>query len=152
TGVVTKTESNDSGVYVFPALPPGNYRVEAQHPGFRRAAASGVTLEINDRITLNIALELGSTSEVIEVQAGSSGDLAYSTASVGSVVSGRKILELPLAGRSSYDLLTTQAGVYGANISGNRTGSLNVTTDGINSQDNLLNGLFNITVANQARV
>src|SRR6185295_1401382 len=47
---------------------------------------------------------------------------------------------------------TTQAGVYGANISGNRTGSLNVTTDGINTQDNLLNNLFNIGVANQLRV
>src|SRR5207244_2384257 len=96
------------------------------------------------------------TSESVEVKTSGLGDLSYTTSSVGSVVSGRKILELPLAGRSTYDLVTTQAGVFGGNINGNRTGSLNITTDGINSQDNLLNGggsgFFNAGVANQIRV
>ena len=152
TGVATTTQTNSAGVYIFAALPPGAYRISAEHAGFRKALITDITLEVGARLTYNLALEIGSTTETVEVQAGAAGDLAYATASVGNVVSGRKILELPLAGRSTYDLITTQAGVVGANISGNRTGSLNVTTDGINTQDNLLNNLFNIGVANQIRV
>ena len=61
----------------------------------------------------------------------------------------KKLLELPLAGRSSYDLVRTQPGVVQGlgtngsfNINGNRGGAVNFTTDGINSQDNLLPGSF----------
>ncbi len=61
-----------------------------------------------------------------------------------SVVTGKQLLDLPLAGRSSYDLVVTQPGVVqglGANgsfnINGNPGGTVNFTTDGINSQDNL---------------
>ncbi|MGH9657592.1 MAG: carboxypeptidase regulatory-like domain-containing protein, partial [Bryobacteraceae bacterium] len=151
TGVSTTVATNEAGVFVFAALPPGGYRISAEHSGFRKAVVNGVELEIGARLTLNLSLELGAVAESVEVSA-EAGEISYSTATVGTVVTGRKILELPLAGRSTYDLLTTQAGVYGANISGNRTGSLNVTTDGINAQDNLLNGLFNISVSNQIRV
>jgi hypothetical protein len=151
TGVVTQTSTNEAGVYTFQALTLGTYRFTAEHGGFRKAVVNNVTLEVGGKITLNMPLELGQTTDSVEVQA-TAAEVNTSNANVGSVVTGRKILELPLAGRSTYDLLTTQAGVYGANVSGNRTGSLNVTTDGINAQDNLLNGLFNIGVANQIRV
>ena len=152
TGVASSTTTNDAGVFIFAALPPSQYRISAEHTGFRKAVMSDVTLEVGAKLTLNLSLELGATTESVEVQSGGAADIAYSTSSVGNVVTGRKILELPLAGRSTYDLIATQAGVVGANFSGNRTGSLNVTTDGINTQDNLLNNLFNIGVANQIRV
>ena len=151
TGVATNTATNATGVYVFAALQPGTYNFTAEHPGFRKTLLTAVTLEIGAKLTANMTLELGATTETVEVQS-SAAIIGYATSSVGNVVSGRQVLELPLAGRSTYDLISTQAGVVGANVSGNRTGSLNVTTDGINAQDNLLNGLFYIGVANQIRV
>ncbi len=151
TGVAAITTSNDSGVYSFPALLPGSYRITAEHAGFRKYVLSDLDLEVGARLTINVTLELGSTAEAVEVRADAE-LVSAATSSVGSVIAGRKVLELPLQGRSAYDLLTTQAGVLGFNFSGNRVGSLNVTLDGVNIQDNLLNGQFYTAVANSIRV
>lgn len=151
TGVVNRTTTNASGVYVFPALLPGSYRFSAEMQGFRRGVWNNIALEVGARQTLNMALDLGTTTETVEVQSSTS-QLGYSTSSVGNVVSGRQVLELPLAGRSAYDLIATQAGVVGQNFSGNRSGSLNFTIDGLNAQDNLLNGLTNAAIVNRVTV
>ncbi len=84
---------------------------------------------------------------------GAISEVNASSSTVGTVVEERKILELPLVGRSAYDLLATQPGVIttgtsSVNITGQQTGSINYTTDGINTQDNLLNGAFNTNVSN----
>src|SRR5206468_3097868 len=72
--------------------------------------------------------------------------VGYLTSSVGTVINDRKVLELPLAGRNAFDLISTQAGVSGANggqnFNGARVGSLNITLDGTQATDNLLNSLF----------
>jgi carboxypeptidase family protein/TonB-dependent receptor-like protein len=148
TGTATTTQTNQAGVYVFPALPPGQYRFTAEQSGFRRATVSDVTLAVGAKLTINLPLELGQTSETVEVQA-SATEVNTSNATVGDVISGQKLLGLPLAGRSSYDLIATQPGVVqGAgtsgsyNINGNRGNAINFTTDGINSNDNLLVGSF----------
>jgi hypothetical protein len=156
TGVPTATLTNSAGVYVFASLPPGPYRVSAEHPGFRRAVINGVELAVGSQISVNIALELGQTSESVEVKA-SAADVNVSSASIGSTMESRRILDLPLVGRSAYDLLNTQPGVVingtnGVNINGSQTGAINYTTDGINTQDNLLNGAFNTNVSNTVSV
>lgn len=156
TGVSTTTQTNESGIYVFPALPPGTYRISAQHPGFRKVALPDVVLAVGSRLTANIALEIGQSSETVEVQA-TVNELNASSATIGTVVEERKILELPLVGRSAYDLLTTQPGVIttgieSVNINGMQTGAINYTTDGINTQDNLLNGAFNTNVSNTVSI
>ena len=112
-----------------------------EHSGFRRAVFENVELEVGARVSLNAGLEIGSTTETVEVQATTELQLGYLTSSVGNVVTGRKVLELPLAGRNAYDLIATQAGVVGDHFTGNRRGSLNISQDGVNVQDNLLNGL-----------
>ena len=151
TGVATTTKTNESGVYLFPALPPGIYRLTGEREGFRRFVYDKVELTISARVSLNMALELGATSESVEVKAQSDTELGYANSSVGSILTGRKLLELPLAGRSVFDLISTQAGTSGSNggqnFNGARSGSLNVTIDGVNAQDNLLNNLFNAFVA-----
>lgn len=144
TGITSTTQTNESGVYVFAALPPGNYRFSAEHPGFRKSSINDVVIQVGARLTLNLTLELGATTETVEVQA-VAGTVNTSNATVGDVITGTKLLGLPLAGRSSYDLIVTQPGVVqgsGYNINGNRGGAVNFTTDGINSQDNLLPGSF----------
>jgi len=156
TGVTTSTITNQAGVYVFASLPPGTYRITAEHPGFRRAAVNNVDLAVGSQITVNVSLDLGQSTETVEVRATAT-EVNVSSASVGSVVESRRILDLPLVGRNSYDLVATQPGVVingaeGVNINGSQTGAVNYTTDGINTQDNLLNGAFNTLVANTVSV
>src|SRR6266849_549456 len=97
TGVVIQTEANKAGVYVFPALQPGTYQVTAEHTGFQKYVVSNLELEVAARLTLNFVLELGATSQSIEVQAMAAQEVGYLTSSIGTVVNGRKVLELPLA-------------------------------------------------------
>ena len=156
TGVSTARITNQAGVYVFASLPPGKYRITAEHPGFRRAAVNDVDLAVGTQITVNMSLDLGQTSETVEVKATATA-VNVSSATVGNVVEARRILDLPLVGRSAYDLVGTQAGVVingtnGVNINGSQTGAVNYSTDGINTQDNLLNGAFNALVANTVSV
>ena len=152
TGAKTVATTNEAGIYGFAALQPGKYIFTAEHPGFRKSTINEVTLEVSAVLTINLALELGQTTETVEVEA-SAAQVNTSTATVGDVVGERKILDLPLVGRSAYGLIGVEAGVTingaeGVNINGAQTGAVNYTTDGINTQDNLLNGAFNTNVSN----
>jgi len=157
TGATAVVQSNEAGIFVFPALTIGTYRFTAEHPGFRKADIPDVVLAVGSQLTVNIPLELGQTTETVEVQ-GAVTEVNASSATVGTVVEERKILELPLVGRSAYDLLATQPGVItigsaeSVNINGQQTGAINYTTDGINTQDNLLNGAFNTNVSNTVSI
>lgn len=144
TGATTPVETNDAGVYTMPSLPPGNYTFSAEHPGFRRAVINQVVLQVGNVLTLNMGLDLGQTTETVEVQATATAVNATS-ASVGSVVEGKKLLDLPLVGRSAYDLLLTQPGVQlGTNyyLNGNQGAATSFTMDGISAMDNLHNSAF----------
>jgi len=146
TGVVSKTVSNNAGVYSFPALQPGAYRISAELTGFHRMVYNDISLEISARVSLDINLKIGQTNESVEVTGDAAAAVGYLTSSVGTVINDRKVLELPLAGRNAFDLISTQAGVTGANggqnFNGARVGSLNITLDGTIATDNLLNSLF----------
>src|SRR5260370_1044965 len=146
TGIATVTQTNEAGIYVFAAIPPGKYSFTAEHSGFRKKVLTDVDVQVAAKLTINLPLELGQTSESVEVQATAS-TVNTSNATVGDVITGQKLLGLPIAGRSSYDLIVTQPGVIqggGYNINGNRGGTVNFTTDGINSLDNLLSGSFQL--------
>ena len=150
TGVVTETRANHSGVYVFASLQPGLYQLTAELPGFQKYVVRDLDLDVAARLTLNMELKIGAPTESIEVRADAVLQLDLLSSSVGTVINGRKVLELPLAGRNAIDLLRTQAGVTGANggqnFNGARVGSLNISVDGTNAQDNLINSLFLATV------
>src|SRR5579862_2403614 len=146
TGVVTNGTSNSIGLFVFPTLPPGQYSFSAEHPGFRKAVVDGVTLDIGSAVTVNMALQIGQASETVEVLA-TAEQVNASNATIGDIVTGRQLQDLPLVGRSAYNLITTQPGVIGATntnfyINGNQGNSINYTMDGINAQNNLLTGSF----------
>jgi len=157
TGVTANSQTNEAGIFVFPALPVGSYRFTAEHAGFRKASIPDVDLAVGAQLTVNIGLEIGQTTETVEVQAAIS-EVNASSATIGTVMEEKKILDLPLVGRSAYDLLATQPGVINigsaesVNINGQQTGAINYTTDGINTQDNLLNGAFNTNVSNTVSI
>src|SRR5262245_22738666 len=147
TGVVTTTTTNGAGVYVFPSLQPGDYRVTAEKPGFKKLAYNEVTLELSARITLNFSLEVGAiTEQAIEISAASDTQISIGTNSVGGVINGKKVQELPLPGRDALGLVLTQAGVSGNNFAGARIGTLNVALDGVNVMDMRINSGVNSTV------
>ena len=69
TGIGRTSQTNDSGNYVFPDLPPGTYRVTAEQPGFKRASRAGVDVIVNTTGRVDLVLQPGSTSETITVEA-----------------------------------------------------------------------------------
>jgi hypothetical protein len=150
TGVATTATTNEAGAYTMPALIPGTYQFTAEHPGFRKAVTDGVILQVASILTINMPLEIGQPSESVEVQATAT-EVTATSSSVGDVVEGRRLLELPLVARSAYDLLLTQPGassgamINGAGnyyFNGNQAATVNYTLDGVTSMDNLHNSSF----------
>src|SRR5579862_8813303 len=143
TGVVLTDLTNEAGLYVFPSVQPGTYRLTAELPGFKTYVLNDITVNVSARMTINIPLELAATQETVEVTAPQESPLSASTASVGSVINGRQIQELPLPDRDTLGLVLTQAGLVGDNFAGTRIGALNVTRDGINVMDQFINSGVN---------
>jgi hypothetical protein len=153
TGVTTNTETNASGVYVFPSLQPGTYRVTAEKQGFKKVIHNEVVLELYARITLNYSLEVATITEnVVEINAALDTRLAIGNTSVGGVINGQKVQDLPLPSRNALDLVLTQAGIVGENFAGARIGTLNVARDGINVMDQRLNSGVNSVIFNSVDV
>src|SRR3954451_2915596 len=57
TGLAVKTTTDSSGNYAVTTLPVGSYTVAVEAPGFKRAVNTGITVNVQDRIGVNIALE-----------------------------------------------------------------------------------------------
>ena len=150
TGVEVRTVSNDAGVYIFPALQPGDYRVTAELTGFRKAVAENIPLQVSARISVDLKLEVGAVSEAISVEANATA-LEAVTTSVSNVVTTQRVQALPLQNRDAGALIALQAGVSGDNFNGARMQSQNVTFEGVNIQEPRYNGGFasaNLTTTN----
>lgn len=102
--------TNESGDYVFVEVPPGNYRAEFELSGFKKNVRRGITLDVNQVVTLNMTLQLGEAKEVVDVT--SEAPLVDTTTTqLGAVVNNRSINELPLNERDTYQFLQLQPGV-----------------------------------------
>jgi hypothetical protein len=110
TGLEVTAKSNESGNYVLPYLLPGTYTLRAQAAGFKKSVREGIELRINDRVDVNIELQVGQTSESIEVRA-ETPLLDTATASLGQVVDERRIVDLPTFGGSVMVLVQLAPGV-----------------------------------------
>jgi Carboxypeptidase regulatory-like domain/TonB-dependent Receptor Plug Domain len=102
--------SNSSGSFDAPALPPGVYSVKVAMAGFKTEALNNVELQVNQVARLDFTLQIGNVTETVEVQAEASA-LQTETASVGTVVENRRIVELPLNGRNYLQLASLVPGV-----------------------------------------
>src|SRR3954451_20268885 len=102
--------SDDTGAYRILALPVGRYTVEVTQPGFRKFIASEIELTVNEQRRVDVSLQVGAMEQQVEVTAAS---VAVETTNtqLGQVIEQKKILGLPLNGRSYIDLLGLQAGV-----------------------------------------
>ena len=86
TGARTETISSADGQYTLPFLSPGSYNVTAEAAGFKRYVREGFQVSTNERLTLDISLEVGQIAETVTVTA-EMALLTTSTASTGQVIS-----------------------------------------------------------------
>ncbi|MCC7175177.1 MAG: carboxypeptidase regulatory-like domain-containing protein [Bryobacterales bacterium] len=109
TNAVRNTTTNTEGIYAFPALVPGPYEVRVETAGFR-TATSRLELQVQQTARVDVSLQVGQTSESIEVSA-SAALLTTDNATVGSVIEERRIVELPLNGRNYLQLVALSPNV-----------------------------------------
>ena len=123
TGLTRTVVSDEAGGYVITNLPVGPYRLEFALQGFRTAVQTGIVLQVNSNPTINAALSLGELTETIQVEAAAP-LIETRNPSIGMVVENERVLELPLNGRQTLDLvyLTGMAAPSGT-LSGARGGT-----------------------------
>ncbi len=135
--------ADDEGSYQFPALPSGVYRLTAQAPAFKTSTIPELILQVNSQVRADVVLEVGAVQQEIQVTAVAP-QLQAGTAMVGTVISSKTILELPLNRRSFFDLValspaTVKTLTGGAHVNegrsieigGGRTSSTNYMLDGV---------------------
>ncbi len=146
TNVATAITTNQTGDFLVPFLLPGTYKLSVEAAGFKQWIHDGIGVQVNDRITLNATLTVGSASEAISVT-GDAPLVDASSASLGTVVDQRRVSELPLKDGNPIMLSSLSPGVMNLStggwsrpfdnaspsaiaISGNRTGTNEFTLDG----------------------
>jgi hypothetical protein len=180
TGVIRKTQSNETGVFVFDAVQPGTYTVKVEKTGFRRFERTGVVLTANQRLPVgNIELAIGEITEIVTVRsegetvktdsAENSGLLSATQLDV-SIVRGRDPINLlkvlpgvtqmsGITGSSERDersvgggnqSLGGRFGSFSPNIAGTRLNWSNLSLDGQPGGDADIVGLFNETIGIEA--
>ena len=110
TGETRTVMTSEDGNYTVPNLAVGIYRLSVTKNGFKETSVESVTVSVANVTRQNIALEIGQVSEVVQVTADAV-QVQTQTGTVGEVVSGEQVRELPLNGRSFVQLTQLQPGV-----------------------------------------
>jgi hypothetical protein len=152
TGLTRTVATNSAGEYDAPSLPPGLYRVEAELKGFKRVTLSGVRLNVDQKLRVNLQLEVGELTESVQVEAAVPLVQADSS-ELGATVNESQIKELPLNGRDFVQLTRLIPGVTRGVPGSNNDGASNegwrmsstITANGMRTRDNnfLLDGIDN---------
>ena len=104
TGLTRTAVSDQDGDYVIPSLPVGPYRLEFSLQGFRTYVQTGIVLQVNTNPTINATLGLGEIAETIQVQAAAP-LVETRNPGIGQVMDNQRVVELPLNGRQTLDLV-----------------------------------------------
>jgi hypothetical protein len=110
TNFKQETVSGGDGAFRILALPAGTYKLTVTAAGFRTFTETGIEVKVNDQLHYDVTLNVGGLSEQVEIVANAVQVQTEST-QLGDVIDSKKILALPLNGRSFVDLLGLQAGV-----------------------------------------
>jgi len=149
-GTELSLQTNSAGSYLAALLIPGMYRITVSSPGFKTYVRDDVELRVNERLEVNITLEIGATGESITVT-GEVPLLSTASASSGQVIDPRRVNELPIAHGQPFALVGLAAGVTfnagaatlnrpfepthiaGYAMNGVRTNRSDITIDGVPS-------------------
>src|SRR5262245_45477951 len=137
--------SNEVGFYIAAGLPPGTYKVTAEHPSFKKLVRDGITLQLDQNAHLDLALTIGAVTESVVVT-DTPPMLNSETGAKGQVIDNGEIMDLPLNGRDFTELAYLTPGVVSLpeGVSNSGTTAINGgRSDGVNY---LVNGLVNRSV------
>jgi hypothetical protein len=136
---ISRTMTTTDGAFTVSSVPPGRYDVTAERDGFQKAELLDVVLEVGDRVSLRITLQLGSVADAVTVTAET--PRIRTTPGVATVIDRAFVENLPMNGRTFQSLIqltpgavpttatTTQQGQFSVNGSRESTNALNV--DGV---------------------
>jgi hypothetical protein len=110
TNFTKTTTTGPDGTYRVLALPAGIYKVVAEAQGFQLFTTTDIDVKVNDQLRIDVTLDVGTVQNQVSVEA-SSVQVETETTQLGDVIESKKMLSLPLNGRSYLDLLGLQAGV-----------------------------------------
>src|SRR5712671_3331499 len=155
TGIARETKTDASGDYFLLEVPVGTYTLSFDLSGFKTLVRKNVVLDVNQVITLNTTMQIGTSKEVVEVT--SEAPLVDTTSTqLGAVVNDRTVTQLPLNARDTYQFLQLQPGVmstvgspnsvvYGTDragavsVNGGRGRSNNFSVNGGDANDQFVN-------------
>lgn len=159
TGVEVPTTSTGSGSYRIPNLPAGSYDITAVSAGFTKGTTSGVNVNLNQTVSVDLRLSVGQSSTVVNVSE-SSAVVDTTTAQIQTNFETKQISELPGAssgaGVINLSLLApgvTTSGAVGAgvgpSVGGQRPRNNNFTIEGIDNNSGSVTGPL-VTIPNDA--
>jgi hypothetical protein len=150
TGLKREAQTNQDGIYTVQDLPPGVYQISATHAGFKEVVVASVTVNVSTTTRQDLLMQVGAVTEKVDIVA-SDIQVETETGTVGGVVNGEQVRELPLNGRSFVQLTQLQPGVSPAanfdsknkglfsgvdfSVNGNTTQSNLFLIDGANNND-----------------
>jgi hypothetical protein len=155
TNIARSAETNDEGIYRLVALRPGIYRANVAKDGFKSIVKGDIELQVQDQVSINFSLELGSVSQTVTVEGGAP-LLDTTESALKQVIDSRTIDTIPLNGRNYLDLILLTPGVVvntqaradltnrdtnGA-IMGERAGNTAFLIDGLVNNDDFHGGVF----------
>lgn len=123
TGATRESDTSEQGLYRFPSLPPGKYMLGATKAGFKSTSIKDFQLLIDQTAQLDLTLEIGEVSERVTVEA-SAVQLKTENPTIGQVIEGRPVTELPLNGRNFIQLANLSAGVAPATLASSESARL----------------------------
>jgi carboxypeptidase family protein/TonB-dependent receptor-like protein len=142
TAVTREVQSDSSGIYSFPIVPPGLYTIRAELTGFQTVEVTNLEVQVAQQIKRDFELVLGKTATSLEVKA-TAPVLEQRSAEIGQVISPKEVVELPLNGRNYFDLARLTPGVTelagssqstGLAINGQRANQISFFFDGVDTR------------------
>ncbi|MGH9801197.1 MAG: carboxypeptidase regulatory-like domain-containing protein, partial [Blastocatellia bacterium] len=154
TNAVREVQTNEAGLYAFPALPPGGYNLRVERQGFRSIERKNIEVLVGSANRIDLNLEIGEVSNTVEI-AGGAPVLQSENASIGTVIENRSVVELPLNGRNYLQLASLIPGAttngpsssqgkqrmggqrnsFALNVSGQRIHYNHYSLDGVENTD-----------------
>ncbi len=154
TGVHQNATTNAEGIYAFPILPVGHYELETFRPGFKPYKRTGLTIDVNAKLLVDITIQMGEQSEQVTVSE-SAVHVETESTQMGDVVTGSVMTAVALNGRAFTDLLSLQPGIVpmstqtpdsivmsGVTVAITPSGSLNPGNQSISGQREDANGFL----------
>ena len=148
TAGVRTARTDARGTYLVPDLAVGNYDVSVEKEGFAALRFRDVQLTVAQNLTLNGTLEIGPTSQSVEVAGTSLPTITLEEAQISNVVDSRRIQDLPLITRDPYQLVLLSPGsqvvnnsLGGFSVNGQRERNNNFLLDGTDNNDASVPGI-----------